>query len=133
MPYYLSMSETTTKGIRITVRSEYIADRSDPAGEEYFFAYHVNIQNTGDTPAQLTARHWIITDGAGRLSEVRGSGVVGEQPRLSPGESFIYTSACPLPTPVGTMHGYFSMRRDDGSEFDARIDPFRLAQPGALH
>ena len=120
-------------GIRVQVVSQYIPQRSLPNDEQYFFAYHVRILNEGAAPAQLISRHWIITDGTGKQEQVRGPGVIGEQPRLEPGESFEYTSACPLRTPVGTMQGAYRMVRDDGVEFDAEIAPFTLAMPSALH
>lgn len=126
------MSRTTTRGVEIAVRSEYVAERSQP-GRLYFFAYHITISNRGHEPVQLLSRHWVITDGSGKTEEVRGPGVVGQTPHLKPGESFQYTSACPLPTSVGTMHGSFQMITEDGDAFDARIDPFRLAVPGSLH
>lgn len=125
--------ETITRGIRITVQPEYMADRSDPSADNYLFAYHITIRNEGSEPVKLLSRHWIITDGSGREEQVRGPGVVGEQPHLSPGDGFRYTSACPLPTPVGTMHGSFQMVTDGGEQFDARIEPFTLASPGTLH
>lgn len=127
------MSDTTTRGIRIRVKPEYVAEQSLPQARRYLFAYHISIENLGGEAVQLLSRHWIITDGEGDTAEVRGDGVVGEQPRLSPGERFEYTSACPLPTPVGTMEGSFRMRIASGELFDAQISPFRLAQPGILH
>ena len=95
------------------------------------FAYTVNISNEGGIRVQLRSRHWVITDGRGRIEEVRGRGVVGEEPQLAPGESFQYTSGCVLETPQGTMHGSYRMQRDDGSSFEAEISPFVLATPGA--
>lgn len=127
------MFETVTRGIRITVQPEYMADRSAPHESNFLFAYHITIQNEGAEPVKLVSRHWIITDGSGRQEQVRGPGVVGEQPHLQPGEGFRYTSACPLPTPVGTMHGSFQMVTDGGEAFDAMIKPFTLAYPGTLH
>ncbi len=126
------MSRTTTHGVEIAVHSEFVPERSQP-DQLYFFAYHVTIHNRGTEPVQLLARHWVVTDGSGKTEVVSGPGVVGETPRLLPGESFQYTSACPLPTRVGTMHGSFRMVTDDGQVFDAMIDPFRLATPGSLH
>jgi ApaG protein len=122
-------STAVTQGIRVTVSATYVAERSTPARGRYFFAYSVTIENVGTRAAQLRTRHWIITDGKGGVEEVRGDGVVGKQPRLAPGESFQYTSGCELETPVGTMHGTYQMRRDDGSWFDATIAPFSLAIP----
>ncbi len=119
----------------IEVRSapEYIADQSDPDSDHYVFAYTMNIRNTGTVPAQLIARHWIITDADDKVQEVRGLGVVGHQPLLQPGESFEYTSGCALPTPVGTMRGSYQMIAEDGTHFDAEIPEFTLAIPRVLH
>jgi ApaG protein len=122
-------SSAVTQGIRVTVTSTYVAERSTPERGRYFFAYSVVIANEGAAPAQLRTRHWIITDGAGKVEEVKGDGVVGKQPRLGPGERFQYTSGCELTTPVGTMHGTSQLRRDDGTWFDATIAPFSLAAP----
>ncbi|MBI5498087.1 MAG: Co2+/Mg2+ efflux protein ApaG [Deltaproteobacteria bacterium] len=127
------MSEAVTQGIRVRVRSEYRPERSHPARKQYFFAYTVRILNESERTVQLVARHWIITDAHGRAEEVRGPGVVGEQPVLRPGGSFEYTSGCPLPTEFGTMHGTYQMRCTDGAEFDAVIAPFRLALPNAVN
>lgn len=123
------MSVAVTEGVVIEVASAYVADRSSPELDEYFFAYTVRISNTGSTTVQLVNRHWVITDGNGRIEEVRGAGVVGEQPVLHPGESFQYTSACPLSTPFGSMRGEYEMVRQDGSHFEASIAPFELAMP----
>jgi ApaG protein len=122
-------SSAITHGIRVTVQSLYLADQSSPEDERYVFAYTVAISNEGQLAAQLRTRHWIITDGRGKVEEVRGDGVVGEQPRLEPGEAFQYTSGCVLTTPVGEMHGTYRFHRDDGSYFDATIAPFSLATP----
>lgn len=127
------MSVTTTRHIRIRVAPCYVPEESEPDEDRFLFAYHVKIENQGEVPVRLISRHWVITDGDGDESEVRGQGVVGEQPHLQPGEAFEYTSACPLPTPVGTMHGSFQMITDDGEAFDAIIRPFTLALPGALN
>ena len=127
------MSRTITRGIEIAVQPEFVAERSEPERDLYFFVYHVTIRNLGHEPVQLLSRHWVVTDGTGKTEEVRGPGVVGETPHLQPGESFQYTSACPLATSVGTMHGSFKMITDEGETFDALIDPFRLAVPGTLH
>jgi ApaG protein len=118
-----------TDGIRVRVQSQYLADQSSPRDDRYVFAYTITISNEGTTTAQLRTRHWIITDARGVVEEVRGDGVVGEQPRLSPGQSFQYTSGCVLQTPVGTMHGTYRFWRDDESYFDAEIAPFSLASP----
>jgi ApaG protein len=120
-------SSAVTDGIRVTVQSLYLADQSSPHDDRYVFAYTVAITNEGGIPAQLRTRHWVITDGRGGIEEVRGDGVVGEQPRLGPGETFQYTSGCVLTTPVGTMHGSYRMMRDDGLAFDVTIAPFSLA------
>lgn len=127
------MSDTLTRGVRILVRPQYVADQSDPDAGQYLFAYHITIRNEGDETVQLLSRHWVITDGEGHVEEVRGPGVVGYQPVLKPGEQFQYTSGCPLRTPVGTMHGEFNMVTVDGEPFDARIQAFRLAVPKALN
>jgi ApaG protein len=125
------MYSATTQGVHVTVRSEYVAHRSNPDERRFVFAYTVVIANQGERPVQLRSRHWVITDGFGRVEEVRGQGVVGEQPTLAPGESFQYTSGCVLETPQGTMHGEYLMQRVDGSTFDATIAPFVLATPSA--
>ncbi|MCK9532551.1 MAG: Co2+/Mg2+ efflux protein ApaG [Gammaproteobacteria bacterium] len=119
--------------IEVKVKSMYVEEHSQPDDERFVFAYTVTIRNTGKTAAQLLTRHWIITDGHGREQEVRGEGVVGEQPYLKPGEEFRYTSGTVLETPVGSMHGRYRMRTDDGSEFDAQIAPFTLSTPRILH
>ncbi len=125
------VSTATTEGIRVTVRSQYLPDRSHQG--RYAFAYHIRIENLGDTPAQLKTRHWVITDGNGEVEEVRGDGVVGAQPRLEPGQSFEYTRGCMLKTPHGVMQGSYQMHRDDGTMFDATIAPFSLTMPNALN
>jgi ApaG protein len=131
----VSTSDTPAPPYRIEVsaRAEYIAAQSRPEDEHYVFAYHITIRNTGSLPAQLISRHWIITDGNSRVQDVRGQGVIGEQPLLAPGESFSYTSGCVMATPVGTMHGSYQMTADDGHRFDAAIPPFMLAMPRVLH
>jgi len=127
------VSDTTTRGIRVQVESSYVPERSSPRDGRYFFAYRVRIANVGAETVQLVSRHWVISDGEDRVEHVRGPGVVGEQPRLRPGESFEYTSFCPLPTPLGSMHGSYQMVAADGSRFDAEIAPFSLAVPTALN
>lgn len=127
------MSNTLTRGVRISVRPQYVADQSDPASGQYLFAYHITIRNEGEETVQLMSRHWVITDGENKVEHVRGPGVVGYQPVLKPGEEFQYTSACPLGTPVGTMHGEFNMVVESGEKFDALIEPFRLAVPTVLN
>jgi ApaG protein len=125
-------STAMTEGIRVQVLSQFLPDQSSPRDDRYVFAYTITISNEGARTAQLRTRHWIITDARGVIEEVRGDGVVGEQPRLEPGQSFQYTSGCVLNTPVGTMHGTYRMWRDDGSFFDAVIAPFSLASPMAV-
>ena len=127
------MSDTTTRGVRIQVQPSYVPERSAPRQGQYFFAYRVRITNVGDETVQLVSRHWVIADGEGRVEHVRGPGVVGEQPVLAPGQSFEYTSFCPLPTPIGSMHGTYQMVTADGAHFDAEIAPFSLAVPTALN
>ena len=127
------MTDTLTRGVRVVVAPRYVAEQSEPGRSHYLFAYQVTIRNEGDETVQLLSRHWIITNGEGKTEEVRGPGVVGEQPKLAPGESFQYTSGCPLGTPVGTMHGSYQMVTDSGEPFDALIGPFRLAVPRVLN
>ena len=119
--------------ISVKTRTLYIADQSDPANDRYVFAYTITITNTGSAAAQLVSRHWIITDAADKVQEVRGKGVVGEQPHLRPGESFEYTSGSALATPVGTMRGSYQMVADDGTQFDVAIAEFTLSMPRVLH
>lgn len=127
------MSDATTRGIRVQVTSEYVEERSVPDDDYYFFSYTVRITNVGTEPAQLLSREWIITDSDGQEERVKGPGVVGKQPRLAPGESFEYTSFCPLQTPVGSMHGSYTMQLDDGTTFEAEIAPFTLAMPHVVN
>jgi len=127
------MSSALTRGIRVTVSSFYLAERSSPANHQYAFAYTVRISNEGREVSQLRSRHWIITDGDGKTQEVRGEGVVGAQPLLKPGQHFEYTSWCMLPTPHGSMHGTYQMVTDTGDQFDAAIAPFPLALPYSLN
>jgi ApaG protein len=126
-------STAVTEGIRVTVRSSYVSEQSLPLARRYVFAYSVRIANEGAEPAQLRTRHWIITDGVGKVEEVRGPGVVGQQPTLRPGEHFEYTSGCVLQTPRGEMRGTYQMHRPDGRQFDAIIAPFLLALPHSLN
>ena len=109
------------------------AEHSDPAVGRWFFVYTIRLSNEGSEKLQLISRHWQISDGTGRAEEVRGPGVVGQQPELEPGEEFEYTSGCPLPTPFGSMQGCYEMCREDGSTFEAQIAQFELRQPRALH
>lgn len=119
--------------ITVTAESLYLPDQSDEAAERYVFAYRIRITNTGEVAAKLISRHWIITDAHQQVQEVRGDGVVGEQPYLQPGESFEYTSGTSIATPVGTMRGSYRMQADDGTEFDAPIAEFTLSIPRTLH
>jgi ApaG protein len=128
-----SVSTAVTEGIRVSVSSAYVPEQSAPKARRYVFAYTVKIANEGAQPAQLKTRHWIITDGNGKVEEVRGPGVVGQQPLLRPGEHFEYTSGCVLQTPRGEMRGTYQMYRPDGSMFDATIAPFALALPYSLN
>ena len=127
------MDETADYSLEIQIATQFLDDESIPEQDRYVFAYTIRIRNLGRLPAQLLARHWIITDGNGRTEEVHGDGVVGEQPRLEPGEQFTYTSGATLPTSVGTMEGRYDMVGDDGTRFDAPIPPFTLAAPRTLH
>lgn len=119
--------------IKIDVLTEYIDSQSDPDERRYAFAYTITILNEGVVSAKLISRHWIITDSDGKVQEVRGKGVVGEQPLLEPGQGFRYSSGAIIETPVGTMQGSYQMQAEDGVEFDAPIAAFRLAKPGMLH
>ena len=119
--------------IRINVATSYMDDQSEPDADRYVFAYTITISNNGDVAATLLSRHWIITDANGKVQEVSGDGVVGEQPHLNPGERFRYSSGAVLETPVGAMQGLYRMEADNGVNFDAPIDPFTLAVPGVLH
>ncbi len=128
-----SVSDTTTRGIRVQVRSTYLPQQSAPKDSHYFFTYQVRISNTGSETAQLVSREWIITNTDGEVERVKGPGVVGEQPVLPPGGSFEYSSFCPLKTPVGSMHGTYQMVTEGGEPFDAVIAPFTLAVPNSLN
>lgn len=119
--------------ISVSVQTAYIAEQSQPNKQRFVFSYTITIRNIGLTAAQLINRHWIITDAEGKVQEVRGKGVVGEQPHLQPGESFRYTSGTVLETPVGSMQGSYEMVADDGTRFNAKIAPFSLSKPMSLH
>lgn len=119
--------------IGIEVITDYVDEQSEPSSDRYVFAYTITIRNNGDVPARLISRHWIITDANGKIQEVSGDGVVGEQPHLNPGEEFRYSSGAVLETPVGAMQGLYRMEADNGMNFDAPIAPFTLAVPGVLH
>ena len=127
------MIDTSAYRIEVAVKSVYLDEESSPEENRYVFAYTVTIRNAGTVTAQLKTRHWVITDADGKVQEVRGDGVVGEQPRLDPGEGFQYTSAARIDTPLGTMCGSYQMLADDGVEFDAEIPMFRLSMPNILH
>ena len=126
-------SETTTRGIRVRVRAEYAPDHSDPSHQLWRFVYTVTIANESTEPVQLISRHWVITDAADHVEEVKGLGVIGQQPALRPDESFEYTSICPLGTPSGSMHGTYQMVSAKGERFNAAIAPFGLAAPYTVH
>lgn len=125
--------DAVADGIRISVKALYVESESDPDSDRFVFAYTVTIRNVGTVAARLLTRHWLIRDGNGRVQEVQGDGVVGEQPHLKPGEGFQYTSGTMLETSFGTMGGSYLMQRDDGTEFKAPIDDFLLAGPRILH
>ncbi len=125
--------EDTQRDIRIQVATSYVDDQSEPDADRYVFAYTITISNDGDTAAKLLSRHWVITDANGKVQEVNGDGVVGEQPYLNPGERFRYSSGAVIETPVGAMQGLYRMETDCGANFDALIAPFTLAVPGLLH
>ncbi|HQU16574.1 MAG: Co2+/Mg2+ efflux protein ApaG [Chromatiales bacterium 21-64-14] len=127
------MNKQTDYRVHVDVESIYIEEQSAPADQRYVFAYTVTIRNLGGVPARLMTRHWIITDANGKTQEVRGEGVVGEQPYLKPGEGFQYTSGTMIETPVGSMRGSYQMVADDGAEFDADIPTFTLSVPRTLH
>ncbi|MGN2392759.1 Co2+/Mg2+ efflux protein ApaG [Pelomicrobium sp. G1] len=127
------MSERKIYRIDVKARTTYLPDQSDEAENRYVFAYTITLTNTGTVAAQLMSRHWIITDADNRVQEVRGLGVVGEQPVLRPGESFEYTSGTAIATPVGTMTGRYHMRAEDGVTFEAPIPEFTLSAPRMLH
>jgi len=127
------MAEAKKYEIDVTVATRYLPDQSDLAAGRHVFAYTVTVRNTGNVPAQLISRHWLITDAEGQVQEVRGLGVVGHQPLLEPGQSFEYTSGCSLATPVGTMKGSYQMTAEDGVQFDAPIPEFVLSMPRTLH
>ena len=126
-------SEAVTRGIRISVETQYDPPRSSPQQSQWFFLYTIRITNEGPVTAQLMTRHWIITDATGHVEEVKGPGVVGEQPVLAQGQSFEYTSGCPLTTPFGSMRGSYQMTTVDGEQFDAEIAEFILREPHAMH
>ncbi|MDO8331343.1 MAG: Co2+/Mg2+ efflux protein ApaG [Fluviicoccus sp.] len=119
--------------IRVNVKSEFVPEQSDPGTERYVFAYHIAITNEGEEPARLLTRHWVITDGEAKVEEVRGDGVVGQQPSIAPGETYEYSSGAILKTPVGSMQGSYGMIDEHGERFEAPIPVFRLAVPRMVH
>ncbi len=127
------MTAPSKYSVQVTVKSMYVSEKSAPEMSRYVFAYTVTIANIGSMPARLLSRHWIITDADDKVQEVRGEGVVGQQPYLAPGMRFEYTSGAILETPVGTMRGSYQMMADDGTAFDAEIPPFTLSMPRTLH
>ena len=129
----MSSSEAVTTGIRIVVEAEYSSEHSQPQLNQWFFLYTITIANESERTVQLLTRHWIITDATQKVEEVRGPGVVGQQPVLRPGESFEYTSGCPLSTPFGTMEGSFQMVGENGDPFDVAIDRFMLMEPNSIN
>jgi len=125
------MYQAVTGSIAVSVEPQYLADRSEPSKQHFFWAYTIEIANRGDKAVQLKRRHWVITDGRGVRHEVRGAGVVGEEPIIGPGESYTYTSGCPLDTPDGFMVGQFTMIGEDGDTFLVEIPPFSLDIPAS--
>jgi ApaG protein len=119
--------------VDVSVETRFLAEQSQPEQNRFAFAYTITVRNTGTVPAKLLSRHWVITDGDGQVEEIRGDGVVGQQPLIAPGQSHTYTSGTVMTTKVGNMQGAYQMLADDGKRFDAIIAPFRLAVPGALH
>jgi ApaG protein len=129
----MSSSEATTQGLRVQVEARYSPEHSQPGANHWFFLYTIRISNEGGETCQLISRYWIIRDATGRIEEVKGDGVVGEQPVLEPGDAFEYTSGCPLTTPFGSMEGTYQMVTESGARFDAEIARFELREPGAIH
>lgn len=127
------MSESLVYDVVVSVKTRYLAEQSEPKKSRYVFAYHITIANRGQVPARLLRRHWFITDAEGQIEEVEGEGVVGQKPWISPGDAYEYTSGCVLKTDCGTMQGRYRMRAEDGTTFDAEIEPFALRRPGVLH
>ena len=127
----MTTSEAVTEGIRVKVEARHAPEHAEPS--RWFFLYTIRVSNEGQETVQLLSRHWLIRDATGRIEEVRGPGVVGEQPVIEPGESYEYTSGCPLPTPFGSMEGTYQLVTESGVEFDAQIAEFMLREPGAIH
>jgi ApaG protein len=132
-PLHASTSEAVTNNVRVEVESQYAPEHSQPFQNHWFFYYTVRITNEGDEPVQLLSRHWLITDASGHTDEVKGPGVVGEQPVLASGETFQYTSGCPLKTSGGIMRGTYQMVDAAGGHFDIEIAPFALHEPYTVH
>lgn len=130
---HLISMDSSRYNIEVSVKTDYLDGQSDPDNDRYVFAYTVTIINKGDMAAQLLTRHWVIRDANDKVEEVRGDGVIGEQPRLAPGKGFVYTSGTILATPVGTMGGSYQMIAEDGTRFDAKIPDFTLSMPRTLH
>ncbi len=129
----MESSESITRNVRIQVRSEYVPERSAPPRHQWFFAYRIRIANEGTETIQLLTRHWVITNAQGHVEEIKGEGVVGEQPVIEPGHAFEYTSGCPLTTPFGSMRGEYQMINRDGEQFDVTIPAFVLRVPGSMN
>ena len=128
---FVTRSEAVTDGIRVEVKARYAPEHAEPS--RWFFLYTIRVSNERSETVQLLSRHWVIRDATGRVEEVRGPGVVGEQPVIEPGEFYEYTSGCPLPTPFGSMEGSYQLVTENGVEFDAQIAEFMLREPGAIH
>ena len=128
-----SGAEMGEDGVRVTVESRYLPQESDPRGQRYVFAYTITIENNANEASQLLNRHWVITDGQGEIEEVHGPGVVGQQPRIQPGQGFRYTSGAILKTPVGVMRGHYEFVTDAGEQFDVAIPQFSLAVSELVH
>ncbi|MEO6967111.1 MAG: Co2+/Mg2+ efflux protein ApaG [Rhodanobacteraceae bacterium] len=129
----VSRNDNEPYSIEVSVDTYFVAEQSQPDADRFVFAYTVTLRNVGDLPARLLSRHWIITDANGKIEEVRGDGVVGEQPRLQPGEGYVYTSGAVLETSVGTMRGAYHLHADDGTDFETPIPEFVLSVPRTLH
>ena len=129
----MGKSSAVTRGVQVEVEARYLSEQSEPISQRWLFGYQVTISNVGEEVVQLVSREWVITNADGVVETVRGAGVVGHQPTLRPGEGFRYVSACPLNTPIGTMHGTYQMVTDAGENFDAVIAPFVLADPLAVN
>jgi ApaG protein len=129
----MSRSEAVTHGVRVEVDTRYSPEHSQPGANHWFFLYTIRISNEGSETCQLVSRYWIIRDATGHVEEVEGEGVVGQQPVLEPGESFEYTSGCPLDTPFGSMEGTYQMVTENGDHFDAEVARFDLREPSAIH